>query len=637
MIPNSSNYGQDQELAVIYCRSLQSPLTDSISSNPGRAQDDETLYGTGQNTGTTTGNTEGLSGEGSHFGNTRDTTTGNTGGLTGDQTSRVTNTGAGVGNTQNTGLSGTNTTAGPHSSNLANKADPRVDSDLDGSRTVGNSGVTGSNTAGNTSSGHHLGRDVAAVGGAGAVGEGVHHHRENERDNLGSNTGYGGTNTTGAYHGGPTGSGVSGPHSSDTANRLDPSVNTRGTGGLEDARYHSATHGGGAESADKHHHLGRDAAVGAGGVGLAEHEHHKHQNEREGYQLGMGDNSGTGSSGHHLGRDAAVGAGGAGLVDHHEHERQRGTGTGAYDNTTGSSGHHLGRDTAVGAGGVGLAEHEHHKHQGERGTGTGNYDNTAGSSGHHLGRDAAVGAGGVGLAEHEHHRHEQGATGTSTLPGPAPNTAGPHKQDWLNKLDPRVNADPNGPQTSGHGPFKVDSRTAATGKPYDPTSGYTANPAHHGIQTVPDGSHGGSSHLGRDAAGAGVVGAGAYEADKHHHNTRDENLGQTGSSGITGQSTAGPHSSNIANRADPTVDSDRSKDHHYGRDTAIAGGVGGAAYEADKHHKHDKDLTASEREQKREQKHELKEERREHKQEKSGGLLSFLRKHSNITRHFTSD
>ena len=29
------------------------------------------------------------------------------------------------------------------------------------------------------------------------------------------------------------------------------------------------------------HHLGRDAAIGAGGVGLAEHEHRKHEEERD--------------------------------------------------------------------------------------------------------------------------------------------------------------------------------------------------------------------------------------------------------------------------------------------------------------------------------------------------------------------
>ena len=44
------------------------------------------------------------------------------------------------------------TTAGPHSSNLGNKADPRVDSDMDGSRNLGarepgyGSGTTGTTT-----------------------------------------------------------------------------------------------------------------------------------------------------------------------------------------------------------------------------------------------------------------------------------------------------------------------------------------------------------------------------------------------------------------------------------------------------------------------------------------------------------
>jgi len=74
------------------------------------------------------------------------------------------------------------------------------------------------------------------------------------------------TGTTGAT--GATGPGVSGPHSTDTANRLDPSVNTQGSR-IEDAHHHSATHGGGAEAADKHH-TGRDAGIAAGGAGLAE-------------------------------------------------------------------------------------------------------------------------------------------------------------------------------------------------------------------------------------------------------------------------------------------------------------------------------------------------------------------------------
>lgn len=45
-----------------------------------------------------------------------------------------------------------------------------------------------------------------------------------------------------------------------------------------------------------------------------------------------------------------------------------------------------------------------------------------------------------------------GTTGSSGLtgnPGPAPNTAGPHKSDMLNKVDPRVDSDRDGSKTVG--------------------------------------------------------------------------------------------------------------------------------------------------------------------------------------------
>lgn len=45
--------------------------------------------------------------------------------------------------TELSGQSSSTATAGPHSSNLANRADPRIDSDLDGSRGLG-AGTTGS-------------------------------------------------------------------------------------------------------------------------------------------------------------------------------------------------------------------------------------------------------------------------------------------------------------------------------------------------------------------------------------------------------------------------------------------------------------------------------------------------------------
>jgi hypothetical protein len=135
----------------------------------------------------------------------------------------------------------------------------------------------------------HIGRDAALIGGAGAVGEGIHHH--NKEQNLASNTtgsslplGGGtaynntaiGSNTSSGQRlgeqtadsttGNVTHSSTTGPHSTDTANLLDPRVNTRGA--TEDAIQHDPKHGGGAENADKSH-LGRDAGIGAGALGAA--------------------------------------------------------------------------------------------------------------------------------------------------------------------------------------------------------------------------------------------------------------------------------------------------------------------------------------------------------------------------------
>lgn len=60
-----------------------------------------------------------------------------------------------------------NTTAGPHGSNIGNKMDPRVDSDLDGSRNMGaRDAGYGSNTTGTGSTGYgsgHTGSSHAPV------------------------------------------------------------------------------------------------------------------------------------------------------------------------------------------------------------------------------------------------------------------------------------------------------------------------------------------------------------------------------------------------------------------------------------------------------------------------------------------
>lgn len=83
--------------------------------------------------------------------------------------------------------SGYNTTDGPHNSNAANKLDPRVDSDRDGSRTTGQTG-------------------------------------------YGSSTGSGyDNNNSSSYGSGNTGSGSIPPHNSSLLNKLDPRVDTTNT------------------------------------------------------------------------------------------------------------------------------------------------------------------------------------------------------------------------------------------------------------------------------------------------------------------------------------------------------------------------------------------------------------------------
>ncbi|CVL11366.1 hypothetical protein FPRO06_05550 [Fusarium proliferatum] len=133
--------------------------------------------------------------------------TGTAGGLTGGSTYSENMPGHTTGRTEN--LPGHTTagglgshssglpegTTGPHGSRLANAADPKVDSDLDGSRRVG-----GSNTYGQTATG---------TSGLSSHGAGAH-------------GGIGGTSA--GYSTGP--GNTAGPHSSDMANKLDPKVDS---------------------------------------------------------------------------------------------------------------------------------------------------------------------------------------------------------------------------------------------------------------------------------------------------------------------------------------------------------------------------------------------------------------------------
>ncbi|KAE9370104.1 hypothetical protein N431DRAFT_492275 [Stipitochalara longipes BDJ] len=622
-----------------------------LSSNT--AKNDEVPHGSGRELGTTN-NSGAFSGEGTHLAEAHNTPAGTTPGIGSNQTSGIGNSSEG------------SHLARAHDTNAGTTSGP-----------AGNQISGATNTSSNAGP-DHLARDAAVAASGVGVAEHEHRKHENERELGSSTTGQGVSNTQRAgytqgvgstqgmgyqsspandlpsatsmaagstginqdtsYHTGPTGTAVQGPHSTDTANRLDPAIKTSGTTRLEDAHEHLERHGGGAEAADKHHsdkvtgsgqtpdkhHLGRDAAIG-GGIGAAAYEADKHHNQSqaEDRDTFAGQShpttttsttttttpSGLQSSGTAYQTDPAVG--------------------------NSSKDHHYGRDAAVGAGvgagAAGLAEHEHHKRASE----------------YHP-RDN------VPVHDSKTSSTAQGSTkDASLLPGPAPNTAGPHKKDWMNKLDPFVDSHPTSkttdadilalPVRQGQGSFSEQTidqdgkhlPRSDVGEGFASDS-HSSGLGHSGVGSGVSGDQK-DHHYGRDAAAAGAVGGAAYEADKHHREHESNTLAHPSHSAATGQSTT----TTTTNPQSSVVDSNTSKDHHYGRDAAVAGGVGGAAYEAEKHHKHDKDLTQAERDAKKEQKHEAKEAKKEHKHEareekkehkdSKGGLLGFLHRDKNKT------
>lgn len=268
---------------------------------------------------------------------------------------------------------------------MGNKLDPRVDSDRDGRARHGMTGV------GVTGQGLH---DTTGLGTS-----------ETRRSGIAGNTGYGASTNYG-------------PHDSNLANRLDPLVDsnldhrghgTHGTTGVGTSGVHGTT------------------GVGASGVHRA---------------------AGAGTSGY--GTSTTTGASGYGT----------GAGTTGYGSSTTGAGYGTGTSANYGPHDSKLAnkldprvdsdlDHRGHGIHGTTGVGTSGVHGTTGvgTSGVH----GTTGAGTSGV----HH-----STGTasgapdprisaSMRTGPAPNTAGPHRSDIMNKLDPRVDSDLDGSKTLG--------------------------------------------------------------------------------------------------------------------------------------------------------------------------------------------
>jgi len=180
----------------------------------------------------------------------------------------------------------------------------------------------------------------------------------------------------------PPGTATNGPHSSRLANKLDPTVDTKA---YEGAHLGTAQASAAYQQAGERTHHGvatgaPEGTYGPHGSRMANAADPRVDSDRDG-------------------RGAMHGGAGAGYG-------HQGVGTAGY----GTAHPVPAAGIAHTAGGLGHSSHQQHG----VGAGTG------------YGHEAGVG--------HGHH-----AAG-SMLPGPAPNTAGPHKSDILNKLDPTVDS-----------------------------------------------------------------------------------------------------------------------------------------------------------------------------------------------------
>jgi hypothetical protein len=281
--------------------------------------------------------------------------------------------------------------AGPHASNMANKADPRVDSDRDnyGTTNYGTTGTHGTTNAGygSTNAGPHdsnIANKADPRVDSDRDGRGIGHGTAGTTGGIGSTgAGYGSTGTSGLGSTGTYGSTNAGPHSSNMANKADPRVDSDRDG----------------------RGIGHGTAGNAGGIG----------------STGAGYGS-TGTSG--IGSTGTTGAG------------YGSTNAGPHSSNIANKADPRVDSDLVSSHPKSNLAHANKTQDGGRSTGFG----TSGT-GHGDRTGYNQGTTGSGLGGH----------GVSATPGSgdASKTAGPHNSNLLNKLDPRVDSDMDGSKTMG--------------------------------------------------------------------------------------------------------------------------------------------------------------------------------------------
>jgi len=177
-----------------------------------------------------------------------------------------------------------------------------------------------------------------------------------------------------------------------------------------------------------------------------------------------------------------------------------------------------------------------------------------------------------------HTTHTTGTTtGHSTTSGTAEGVAGPHSSRMANAADPRVDSDLDGSRNAGAHGVGYTGQTTGTGTAEGvagPHSSRIANAADPRVDSDLDGSRNAGAHgvgYTGQTTGTGRTGTDAYSGT-HAGNTTGTHTGTTG--GISHSTNAGPHNSNLLNKADPRVDSDL--DGRGNRHGAATGGILGA-------------------------------------------------------------
>ena len=546
---------------------------------------------------------------------------------------------------------------GPHATVAANMLDPHVPGEfpredgLDPHSSEHAAGFGQTTEPSEPSGGHHLGRDAALVGGAGAAGLGAHEALKSHSSPAQQPAPATATGTANRYPS-PLGS-----HEA-LADRTVPtqqptySPSNQNSPALGSSEFppNSQT-----ERSDNDHHLGRNAALagGAGAAGLGAYAATRDRNDPADLQQPQG------SSALHPSTSGSTTSQPLAQSQSPQHVPGNPL-TGAKEP---QQEHHYGRDAALvggaGAAGYGANQYLNDRHEpgysttGNDGLATGGTDASpaiassysnppVGSDAsraqesldqnkeHHYGRDAAL-AGGAGAAGYGAYQYSKGCGETES------------------------------PSTGAAQPYSTTSSTVP--EPGQATTSSTTYPQSQPTQQQPlaqDKEH----HYGRNAAlagGAGAAGAAGYAAlhdDRGDTGPASKTIGPHESNianivdprvrpepeKMKDHTTAGPWQSDTLNKLDPKVESDpnkadvkvhgyatgvapqpvgqqqlsadQDKDHHYGRDAAVVGGTGAAAYGASQaYDQHEQEKLAKEqaKEQEKQAKHDAKEQEKQAK------------------------